>query len=130
MFRFIIIGLLFISSYAQAAQLLTISSTTAKTGIQAEGDVVGVFEDSHIFSEDEKKLFTIISVIGLTKYEVINAQPVVAVDDITKKFSRSINKLSANDILLLQNELTVKTAKEAIINKMEINHKTEIREAN
>ena len=44
------------------AQLLIITEETAKENVQYVGDIVGIFDDSHVFSATEKAKFTIVKV--------------------------------------------------------------------
>lgn len=46
------------------AQLLIIKAETVRDGLQYIGDVVGVFEDSHVFSETEIAKFNVLTVGG------------------------------------------------------------------
>ena len=61
--------LLLASAPCWAAQVLLIKAETAKDGLQYIGDVVGVFSDSHIFSDHELKVFGVVTIKG-TKEEV------------------------------------------------------------
>jgi len=46
------------------AQLLIIKDETVRDGMQYIGDMVGVFEDSHVFSDNELVLFDVLIVNG------------------------------------------------------------------
>ncbi len=50
-----------------SAQLLVISSVTYNPAVNNIGDIVGVFDGSHQFSENEIASFTIIRVNGITR---------------------------------------------------------------
>lgn len=60
----LVVVLLFLALPVQAAQLLLIASETAKDGQQYIGDVVGVFSDSHEFSDHELSVFGVLTVGG------------------------------------------------------------------
>lgn len=52
------------------AKLLLISDKTYHVNVNEIGDVVGVFEDSHIFSRAEREAFEILQIKGLSREEV------------------------------------------------------------
>jgi hypothetical protein len=64
------------------AQLVLISETTYGENINEIGDIVGVFEDSHVFSDHEYKIFDFLQVSGFTREELTKElQALVTVKD-------------------------------------------------
>ncbi len=53
------------------AQLLLINDKTYRENVNEIGDVVGVFEDTHEFSDTEKNKFEIMPIEGVTRKEVV-----------------------------------------------------------
>ena len=52
------------------AQLLLVSKKTAKPNVQEEGDIIGIYEDSHVFSSTEQEIFDIMQIPGFTKEQL------------------------------------------------------------
>jgi len=55
------------------AQLLLISAETFKDGVNQIGDIVGIFDDSHVFTPTEHIMFVIGYVPNITRDELISS---------------------------------------------------------
>ena len=56
------------------SQLLLIKTSSAVANI---GDIVGVFDDNHVFTKHEKEIFNIVKVQGIPKAAVESMRPVI-----------------------------------------------------
>lgn len=54
------------------ALVAIINSTTHRPGVNHIGDIVGIFDDSHQFSDAEQNMFDLIQVPNLTRSELIS----------------------------------------------------------
>ena len=52
------------------AQVTLINARTYRAGVNQAGDIVGIFEDSHIFDSNEHDMFDIIAVPNITRAEL------------------------------------------------------------
>ena len=55
------------------ARLLLISEKTYNPGVNAVGDIVGVFPDAHVFTDREEASFTIVDIPNITNKEFVAA---------------------------------------------------------
>ncbi len=80
-------------------QLLTISEKT-KNNDQFVGDIIGLFPDTHVFSETEHSLFTIIPV-ALTEEEISAKYAVLQYSEEGNDVSMVTKDNEGNDVVTL-----------------------------
>lgn len=64
-------------------KLLTVSAATYNADINSIGDIVGVFEDTHKFSDNEISLFDVTSIPNLTRDEFLSALSTPHIQSVT-----------------------------------------------
>lgn len=114
-------------------QIATINEKTNRTGIQETGDIVGVFEDKHVFSDTEKTNYDIHQVSGYSVKELQLAlyQRRVEIKQMWKdtdgtwkelkespKFKQSLKNFTSTDLSSLENPASTLAERNTILDNL------------
>lgn len=111
-----------------AAKIVSIGPTIAHPGVQAVGDVVGVFPGDHVFSRNEMEKFIIIDVKGMGVGEVREElMKKVSKPGESDKFDVSVKGITVGDLAILEDEKATKEDKASVFDaKVDDNTKAEV----